>query len=51
MKIEQIEGDEILCKDCGSKTYKLIDNHQDKIVAHKKKCPLIKKLLKGSVEI
>lgn len=51
MKIRQVEGNKVLCKKCGTKYYKLINNHKEKIIAHKRNCPLMKKLMAGSVEI
>jgi len=51
MKINQYKGREILCGYCGTKYYKTIDKSPEKITAHKKNCPMINKLVKGSIEI
>jgi hypothetical protein len=50
-KINQFEGKKILCNQCKTKSYKKVNNNPTKIIAHEKNCPLLKRLLKGSIEI
>jgi hypothetical protein len=51
MIVQEHKGKEILCSYCGTKHYRVINKNPEIIPMHKRDCPLIKKLLKNSIEI